>query len=122
MFIKEIKDYYKAGAEADIIVSDDELEILCYAQPFSGKYNVDFVLCPLDYSDIMTASKNEYLVEKLNTGFYDYFLRGKLLDVEKGLVQVGGITLQGLRYMPKDIRQGEYIEFSVARIDLIELK
>lgn len=120
MFIKEIKDYYKAGAEADIIVSDDELEILCYAQPFSGKYNVDFVLCPLDYSDIMTATKNEYSIEKLETGFYDYFLRGKLINLEKGLVQIGGIIIKGIRYLPKDIREGEYIEFSVERMDLIE--
>ncbi len=120
MYIKEIKDYYQSGMEADVIVSDGEFEILCYVQPFSGKQNIDFDLCPLDYSEIMTATKNEYSIEKLETGFYDYFLRGKLINLEKGLVQIGGIIIKGIRYLPKDIREGEYIEFSVERMDLIE--
>ncbi len=120
MYIKEVVDYYQEGQEADILVTDGQFDILCYAQPYSGKYNSNFSLAPLDYSDIMTASKKEYKIDKLDVGYYSYFIRGKLISVEKGLVKIGGLIIEDINIIPKDIKVGDFIEFAVSRMDFIE--
>ena len=68
----------------------------------------------------MTSEDNEYLVQKLDSGCYDYKLQGKLIAVEKDIetVQIGGIIISGVRYIPKDIFVREYIEFTAIRLEL----
>lgn len=76
--------------------------------------DVDFTLSPFDCGDVMTSEVDEYRIQKLECGYYDYKLRGKLIAVEKdiGTFRIGGIIINGVRCIPKDIRVEEYVEFS----------
>ena len=121
MWIKQIIKYYEGDVEADVIVTDGRFELMCYALYCENNVgDVDFTLTPFDCGDVMTSEVNEYRIQKLESGYYDYKLQGKLIAVEKdvGTVQIGGIIISGVRCIPKDICVGEYVEFTVIRLEL----
>lgn len=123
MHIIKIIDYDEFSQEGDVIVTDGKFEILCLAlHPFSGDINAEFRLSPspVGTSDIMTAENDECVVKKLDTDRYSYFLQGKVVDVENGKVEIGGLLIEDVGYIPKDIKNGEIVEFRVSRIDLLE--
>lgn len=117
MFIKKVIDYDQDAFEADLIVSDGTFDLLCYAQPFDiADIDEPFELTPLDYSDVMTCEER-YVVEKTNDSYYSHRVQGKLLDFDKGIVAVGSIIIQDVSVIPKDIKAGQFIEFTCSRFD-----
>lgn len=118
MYIKKVLDY--DGYDANIIVTDGKYEIMCYAWEFYNKENADFELSAFDAVDVMRALNQQYMIEKLDYGYYSYKLQGKLIDLEKQIVEIGNIIIEVEGYLPSDIVQGEYIEFLATRIDFIE--
>lgn len=116
MFIKEIKEYDKISQEADIIVSDGQFEILCYAHPFELKKS-KWVLSTLFAENIMISFNKEPSVQKKD-GYFDYKLTGKILNKSKQIVSVGEIIIELDGHIPNDLVEGNYIEFECMRIDL----
>ena len=66
--------------------------------------------------DIMKVDIEEYMIFK-KTDYYSYHLQGKVLDVDKHIVSVGNIIIKLDKPIPKDIRNYEFIEFDVLRLD-----
>ena len=121
MYIKNILYYDDLSGEADIIVTDGTFDLICFAWNFESEVgDTSFTLTPFECSDVMTSEDTEYLVQKLEGERYEYKLQGKLIDVEKdiGTVQIGGIIIKDIRYIPKDIKIGEYVEFKIFRMEL----
>lgn len=118
MYIKKILNY--DGDDATIIVTDGKYEIMCYAWEFCNKENAEFALYAFDVIDVMRALNQQYMIEKLDYGYYSYKLQGRLIDLEKQLVEIGNIIIEVEGYLPCDIVQGEYIEFLTTRIDFTE--
>lgn len=119
MFIKKINDYDIEAREADIIISDGEYEILCYAQPFINK-NAKFTLCAFEADNIIRSSEYNSFVKKTDDGFYSYRLQGKVVNRKKRLVAIGKIVIEINDNIPGDIEENEIIAFSTTRIDYIE--
>lgn len=120
MFIKSVNWIDKDAQEAEVIVSDGEIDILCFSQPFK-KYIGDSLLDPIycfDTTDIMiTDEHNSFTIRDGNT--FRYSLCGKLIDKNKKKVILGGLTLcLEDAYLPGDILQKSFIKFSVSRLDL----
>ncbi len=124
MYIKKIIDYDADSQEGDVIVTDGKFEIKCFAIDFSGRCDVSFNLSAFGCYDIMTASNNEYVVKKLESERLEYFLQGKLLNVnaDEGIVKIGELLIKDVGWIPKDIKEGEFIELSVDQIELQEIK
>ena len=120
MFIRKIIDYDKDVGEADILVTDGQYEIICYVQLFENK-NKHFSLFSFLTKDVKRIEKMEYKVTKGIKGYYSYEIQGKIIDVEKRIMRVGDIFITLEDVIPKDIKNNDYIEFSVERIDYIEL-
>ena len=121
MYIKEIIKYNEdePSAGAEVIVSDGKFDLLCYA--YSSEHNVgdtNFTLSTFCDNDIMTSDEREYKIQQLEDGYYK--LQGKLITIDKdnGTVQIGSIIIHDLRCIPKDIKVGEFIEFTVRRLDI----
>ena len=119
MYIKNIKEYDIEANEAEIIVSDGYYEILCYAQPFEKK-DGQFTLLGFMAKDIRKSLNNNYLIEKDLTNYFAYKLQGKLINVKNGLVAIGEIIIRIEERIPNDIRENDFIEFTVLRIDYLE--
>ncbi|MDE7454209.1 MAG: hypothetical protein K2M64_00065 [Clostridia bacterium] len=124
MYIKKIIKLDKDDIDADIIVSDGKFDLLCYAWECENSVgDTNFELSPLmGHADIMTGDKREYKIQKLEDGHFDYKLQGKLIDIEKcrGKVQIGAIVIKDVCWIPRDIKVGDYIEFTVIRLDVVK--
>lgn len=120
MYIKEILHYDEESREADVFISDGQFELLCYVHPYipDGFDKLKSPLSAYMTENVMRALENAYKTEKLQSGYYSYRLHGKIIDLQKRLVAVGHIIIELENVIPKDIGEGEFIEFTVMRIHL----
>ena len=116
----QILNYDEDAQEADVLLLDGQFELLCYAHPYTPDDSkaLNKSLSAFMTENIMRALENEYRIEKLQSGYYSYHLQGKIIDLQRRLVMVGSIVIELDNVIPKDIREGEFIEFTVMRIDL----
>ena len=120
MFVKKIVDYDRSAGEADVLISDGRYEILCYAHPFENK-NKRFSLISFMAKGVKHIEAREFKAEKSTNGYYCYNMQGEIADIEKRIVKVGDIFFALEDVIPKDVKTHDFIEFSVVRIDYIEL-
>lgn len=103
--------------EAKIIVTDGIYDLICFAYPFKLKIGdeIDIPLFAFEATHIQRIVNKEYTVEKqfLNS----YYFQGLLISKEKGLIKVGGFTIQIDDYIPADIKDLEFISFICDRLD-----
>ncbi len=118
MYISRIVDYNEDAQEATVIVSDGHYQLMCYAQPFSKKEK--FTLMAYNCSNIMTCECQKYEIIKSDIAYFSYKLQGKLLDKERGIVQIGNIVIESVVHLPKDIKTNSFIQFEVFRVDLVQ--
>ena len=50
--------------------------------------------------------------------YFSYFLTAQVIESEKKVVRIGNIIINIDSPIPKDIINGEYIDFFVSRLDL----
>lgn len=119
MFIKKIYDFDEDSGEAYLIVSDGTYDILCFCALYQNELQmlpaieeVRTFLC----DSIIKSDVEKYLIVKKND-YYSYHLQGKVLDIDKNIVSVGDIIIKLDTPIPKDIKNSEYIEFNVFRLD-----
>lgn len=116
MYIKSYSFY--GESEASVGVTDGKYELICYAYPFDSEVKI-FSLNTFLAKNIMIAREHEFKINKLHD-YYSYKLQGQLLDVEWNLFAVGDIIIKLDGYIPKDIINGDYIEFECVRVDLMQ--
>lgn len=120
MHIEKIEWLDKEGKEAILkIVSETEC-LDCFSCPCS--YNIGDILTePLECLDtdiIILCEREENSIEKMDGGF-KYRLKGKLKDIQNGIVEVYGFYLHiDEEKIPGDMVNGMYIQFVVSRIDV----
>lgn len=79
MYIKEILCYDVESQEADILVSDGQYDLLCYAQPFSKEDSQKrpFSISAFMTGNVMRALDDEYNVQKQKKVIMRITCRGK---------------------------------------------
>lgn len=120
MYIEEIEWLDKEGKEAIVKVANNANILRCFSCPCT--YNIGDVLTEplecLDVQSIILCETNENSIEKLGDTF-KYKLKGEVKDVQNGIVKVFDFELHiDEEYIPGDILNGMYIQFSVSRIDI----
>lgn len=118
MYLKAIQDYDEFSNEADLIISDGEYDLLCYCHP-TELYAIGTSIISISSfcaDNIMRTKSNSFLVLKLN-GYYEYHLRGEIVDINIPVVQIGKLKIMLDNSLPKDIKLGEYIEFDTLRLN-----
>lgn len=120
MYIEEIEWLDKEGKEAILKVVNDTKSLMCFSCPCS--YNIGDVLTEplecLDTDDIFLSEKMENSIEKME-GAFKYKLKGKLKDMQNGIIGVYGFDLHiDEEKIPSDITNGMYVQFIVSRIDI----
>ena len=120
MQMKEIYDYDPEAQEANVLVTDGKYEILCYASSFKNS-NKNFELSAFMVESVIKADKESYFVEKISDSFFAYKLQGRLIDIEKRIFAVGKIRIELENVIPKDLKNGDFVQVIVGRIDFDEL-
>ncbi len=118
MFVKEIRDYDRFSDEADIIISDGKYDLLCYCFPteIPKKGQTIKTVTALFAKNMMRVKNNEFIIKKM-TNYYAYQLQGEVIDSLTPKICIGDIIIYLDSSLPKDIKEGEYIELSVDRLD-----
>lgn len=118
MYVKYIDWSDKENLIADVTVSDNENEIICFSSPCNIKIdeNISDTLCCLDVFNFIINKNREEKIIKRND-YYSYLIKGILKDNKQ--VKVNGFLFNLEEFdLPKDIKVQSYVEFSVSRIDL----
>lgn len=118
MVITEIVNFNKEDSEAEVRVSDGDYSVECYVYPaemsvFEKQSNVIDGMC---CKNIVKANRKRYEIKKLSQ-YYAYHLTAKVVDKEKRVVCIGKLIINLDADIPKDIVNGDYINFSVLCLD-----
>ena len=120
MFVEKIESFCASSMEADVYVSDGVHRILCFVHPidsvsvYQKVMSVEALFC----SDLIRAEEKLCAVQKL-PGYYAYAITAKVVSRAEGFVCVGDIPIQLDCPVPKDILEGEYVFFTVGRLDAL---
>lgn len=118
MYITDILYFSKEDSEAEVSISDGRYTVNCYAYP------CDMVLVNqrvntiygFECANITRLNETKYAIKKLSQ-HYAYQLVAQVMDNESGIVRIGDLFINLDNPIPKDIMNGEYIAFSVVRLD-----
>ncbi len=119
MYVEKIIHYDKQDNEADLLVSDGEYSVICYAYPIKSVHRAQKVtdIYGFNCTHIFKVAKKEYNIKKLSS-YYDYTLIAQVVSRVERIVRIGKIRIHLDSEIPKDIFNGEYISFSVMRLDI----
>lgn len=118
MFISDVLHFSKEDSEAEVSVSDGQYSVNCYAYPvnmITVKQHIDTIL-GFECTNITKSDIEKYEIQKLPS-YYAYLLTAQVTDKERGIVRLGELYISMDSAIPKDIINGEYISFSVVRLD-----
>ena len=118
MVITEIVNFNKEDSEAEVRVSDGDYSVECYVYPaeMSVLENQSNVIDGMCCKNIVKENRKRYEVKKLSQ-YYAYNLTAQVVDKEKRIVCIGKLIINLDADIPKDIVNGDYINFSVLRLD-----
>ena len=120
MFIESISWIDEESQEAEVIVSDGHISVLCFSHPFNknvGDSLTEPIYC-LDAENIIIANERVYNAKKGDSAF-GYSICGKLIEKNSNTILLGNIELcLEDAYMPTDIPEGSFVEFDVTRLSL----
>lgn len=110
------------GYDYDVIITDGQQELICSCFPKHCEPKIGMKIQHLAATlteDLMRIDEEEYLIEKIygEGEHYSYNLQGKVLDTSKSLIGIHELTIELDAPLPKDIKEGEFIEFKVDRLD-----
>lgn len=118
--MSSIKHWSNQDKEADILVTDGEYQLLCYAQQFSWKECQTEVaaLYAFGCGNIVKSENCAVKIAK-QTDYYAYELSAKVVSKAEGIVKLGQLVLHLDAALPGDIQNGDYVTFRLQRIDAI---
>lgn len=102
--------------ETEILLKDEDNELLCLSFVDIGKID------KLDIHGFMSKKifRNDNKDEKAVKlpGYFSYKLFCKVINYEKSIVSLGEFKITLDSPLPSDIKNGDYIEFEVMRLDI----
>ena len=104
--------------EVYITITDGTYEFIVFSdsEQFELEKNTEFyAFCA---TNIVRSYENKCAVSVTDNITYSQHIVGKVFDKENSIVEVGGVKIHIVDYIPGDITTGEFIEFDVARIDI----
>ena len=120
MYVKTIKWIDQDSNEAEVMVSDGCIELLCFSHPFKKNINekLEEPIHCFNVDNVVIARDKTSCVNK-SSSYFGYSLCGKLVDRNSKLVYLGNIKLcLENAYISNDILEGNYVEFDVSRLDI----
>lgn len=107
---------HKEEYEADILVKNDNHELLCYCTSNVDGLK-DITLHTFLSKNIVKSEVNNGKIVKLEN-YYAYKLNCKVINCDKQLVALGEIKIYLDSPLPGDIKNDDFVEFEVMRLDV----
>ncbi|MBY0185056.1 hypothetical protein ACIGEH_02720 [Bacillus altitudinis] len=120
MKVKRVNWISQEALEAEVVVTDGEFDISCFAQPFKQLGEDEFIetIFCLNVQNIVKVDQRDYHIEK-SVGHFSYCLVGECIDKHDGKVQLGNLLFElDNRLIAGDIIDGDFISFCCERLDI----
>lgn len=112
--------YDDESREADIELKSDDICIMCYCHPAKNLKKIyeshNHNIVAFQAENVMVDNHTIPQAVKTTSGYYSYFLRGKVISATK--IQINDFVIQ-IGAIPKDIEVGTYVSCSCLRLDYI---
>lgn len=120
MYVSHIVDFCVDDHEAEVYVSDGVLSIKCYAYPINNVYIGEKVSAVFAYGcrDIKKHDELAFQIEKLPQ-YYACSIIAQVCSQQNSMVRIGELKMQLDLAIPSDINNGDFISFSVVRLNVI---
>jgi hypothetical protein len=119
VIIEKIEWLSKEAREAEVIITHGTYSCLAFSCPC--KYEIgENIYQPLHgifCENIYRALENKMLIQKVGNGYFRHIGVGEIISHVRKLIRIGGLFII-LEILPKDLRDGEYVEFICGRLDL----
>ncbi|MVW83197.1 hypothetical protein FCL51_11775 [Elizabethkingia anophelis] len=119
--VNKIEWLSKEANEAEVYLSDDNFNIICFAHPFDKNIG-DLITQPL-YTlntkevDKLSDEDKIFMVES-NGDNFEYRLTGQVINKENNYIRIGDFTISLDISLPNDIEEGDFISCTCDRVDL----
>ena len=105
--------------EADLLVLDDNINFIAYCSRYIASNDKNISLQSLYSSNITLAYNAPQIAKDDASGFYSYIVVAKVLNIDPPCVELTNtITIELDCALPCDIKKGQFIQFSTARLSL----
>jgi hypothetical protein len=120
MKVEKIEWLNEESKEGSVVITDGKYSLLCFGYDLA--YTIGDVikepLTCLDIDHVVRAEERTPMIQQ-NFDKYECFVRGQIF-LEDSILKIGGIeiSIEG-HYYPKDIRDKEFVEMKISRIDIL---
>ncbi|EOL46352.1 hypothetical protein [Enterococcus caccae] len=118
VIVKKVNWIDEDSGEADVLLFDGMYSIESFCSDCNISEGDVFLdtLYGFNVRDIVKSFNKEYEIGKENNG---YHIQGQLVDKERKILQIGGFKIDlSEGDIPKDIKQNDYIEVDISRVDI----
>lgn len=120
---KKIIEYDKLSNECEIVISDGKYELLCYSYDYrSIKSKSKYELISFMANNIYLADRKEFEVKRIKSSYFSYEIHAQIISLSLPAVAIGRIKLMLDNNIPSDLSIGDFIVFSVDRVDFVLIK
>ena len=105
--------------EADVLLSDGQVEFTCFAYGLKSEEQAELVpgdLWAFNPDNVQGIESAQSKAEKIPNSYYGYRFCGQVIN--KNTVRVGEFDIHGFKNaMPGDVNPGEWVSFECMRVD-----
>ena len=120
MKVERIEWLDEESKEGNVTVTDGKYLVLCFGDGLEyvvGDVIKEPLMC-LDVDNVMHSEEKEPMIQQ-NFDEYECFVRGQIF-LEDNIVKIGEIKISiAEQYYPKDIKDKEFVEMKISRIDIL---
>ncbi|EGO5829998.1 hypothetical protein K7P65_002530 [Enterococcus faecalis] len=116
--VKEIIWLDKDSREGNVILSDGKYCVECFCSDCELSVGDSFfdIIYGFDVTNFYRSFDKESKIVKTKDGYY---IKGKLVDRKNGILQLGEFRFDLTDGdIPKDIKENEFVEANLSRIDI----
>lgn len=106
--------------EAEVRLSDGERVCVAFCQPCEYEEGalVDGPLRAFITKAVMLSRGDQVALERISDTSFAHKCVGRVVDVQQGLVEIGGFEIELDESIPAGASRGDLIDFECARLDL----
>ncbi|MFB8499029.1 hypothetical protein [Enterococcus faecalis] len=118
IIVKKVNWIDENYGEADILLSDGTYSVNCFCSDcnFSEGDTFSGILYGFDVKNIVKSFNEGYVIDEKKD---NYYIQGKVVDRKSEILQIGEFLIDlSDGNIPKDIKQSDYVEANISRIDI----
>lgn len=119
MIVKSLNWISETAREAQLVISDGKNECLAFSHPCNFKEGEVFsgILSSFITKNLMIAPYRQTSIKMMSEDNFEHQCIAEVVNSQENLVRIGDIFISLDQPLPKDIKDGDIVEFLCMRLD-----